>query len=76
MRRLWQESMKFLKQYIATLLAICVLAVGAMAVEPQKDKDQKPPPPKEKQEVPNREKPPPPPKNDNNNRGNDGRKKP
>lgn len=67
--------MKVFKQYIATLIAVCVLAVGAMAFEPQKDKDQKPPP-KPPQEVPNREKPPPPPKNDNNNRGNDGRKKP
>jgi hypothetical protein len=67
--------MKFLKQFIIMIVASCVLAVGAMAVEPQKN-DQKPPPPKEKQDVPKPDKtPPPPPRNDNGNRGgNEGKK--
>ena len=64
------RSMKLLKQFITTLFAVCVLAVGAMAFEPQKD--QKPPPPKEKQDVQKPPKPPPPPRNDNR----EGKKKP
>ena len=76
MRRQLAGSMKFLKHLITTLFAVCVLAVGAMAVEPQKD--QKPPPPKEKQDVQKPDKPPPPPRNnDNGNKGsNEGKKKP
>jgi hypothetical protein len=42
--------MKFLKKFIITVFALCVLAVSAMADEPQKD-GQKPPPPKPPQEV-------------------------
>jgi hypothetical protein len=66
--------MKFLKQFIIMIVASCVLAVGAMAVEPQKD-GQNPPPPKPKQEVPKQEKPPPPRNDNNSNRGgNDNRR--
>ncbi len=63
--------MKSLKKFIITAFALCVLAAGAMADEPQKD-GQKPPPPKPKQEV---QKPPkdPPPRN-NGNSGNDNRR--
>ena len=66
--------MKFLKQLITTFFAVCVLAVGAMAVEPQKD--QKPPPPKEKQDVQKPPKPPPPPRDNGNKGSNEGKKKP
>jgi len=65
--------MKFLKQFIITALALCVLAVGAMADEPQKD-GQKPPPPKPKQEVQKPPKDPPPPRNNDNRGGNDNRR--
>lgn len=66
--------MKFLKQLIITVVALCVLATGAMAYEPQKN-DQKQPPPKPPQEVPNRPKEPPPPRNDNGNKGSEGSKR-
>ena len=66
--------MKFYKQLIIGFVASCVLAVGATAVEPQKDDKQKPPPPpKERQEVRKPEKPPPPREN-NENKGNDGKR--
>jgi hypothetical protein len=58
--------MKFLKQLIITFFASCVLAVSAMAFEPQKH-EPKPPPPKQPQEVPKRPKENPPPRNSNNN---------
>lgn len=68
--------MKSLKQFTTTVFAICVLAAGALAFEPQKN-DQKPPPPKEKQDVQKPEKPPPPPKDkeDKGNRGGTDNKK-
>ena len=65
--------MKLLKKSIIAFIAFCVLAVGATAVEPQKD-GQKPPPPKEKQEVPKPDKTPPPPPRDNGNRGSGDKK--
>ena len=64
--------MKFLKKFIITAFALCVLAAGAMADEPQRD-GQKPPPPKPKQEVQKPPKDPPPPRN-NGNSGNDNRR--
>jgi hypothetical protein len=67
--------MKFLKRFIITIFALCVLAVGAMADEPQKDGQKQPPPPKPKQEVPKQEKPPPP-RNDNRGSNDNRRGKP
>ncbi|MDT5270799.1 MAG: hypothetical protein QOH49_2985 [Acidobacteriota bacterium] len=61
--------MKLLKKFIIAVVASCVLAVSAMAFEPQKEKP--PPPPKEKQDVPRPPKESPPPR-DNNNNGNKG----
>jgi hypothetical protein len=75
MRRHRLGTMKFLKQLIITFVASCVLAVGAMAVEPQKNDPKPPPPPKEKQDVPKPPKESPPPRNDNGNKGgNQGKK--
>jgi hypothetical protein len=71
MRRQRAGTMKFLKQLIITAFALCVLAAGAMAEEPQKNGQKPPPPPKERQEVPKPDKPPPP-RNNNNNGGNRG----
>ncbi len=67
--------MKFVKQLIITFVASCVLAVGAMAFEPQKN-DPKPPPPKESKDVPNRPKDKPPPRGGNEGKGGnaDGKK--
>ena len=62
--------MTLLKKFIITFVASCVLAVGAMAFEPQKGSD-KPPPPKEKSEVKRPPKGDPPPR-DNNNGGGKG----
>ena len=74
MRRQKLGTMKFLKLLIITSVASCVLAVGAMAGEPQKNAP-KPPPPKEKQDVPKPPKESPPPRNDNGNKGGDQGKK-
>lgn len=63
--------MKSFKKIITAFVASCVLAVGAMAFEPQKGNDKPPPPPKEKQDVPRPPKQDPPPR-DNNNGGNKG----
>ena len=60
-----------LKQFIVAVIASCVLAVSAMAVEPQKG-NEKPPPPKEGQKVPNPPKETPPPRDNKNNSGNKG----
>jgi hypothetical protein len=60
-----------LKQFIVAVIASCVLAVSATAVEPQKG-NEKPPPPKEGQKVPNPPKETPPPRDKNNNSGNKG----
>jgi hypothetical protein len=68
--------MKFLKKLSITFVASCVLAVGAMAGEPQKNDPKPPPPPKEKQDVPKPPKESPPPRNnDNGNKGNSEGKK-
>lgn len=67
--------MKFLKQAITSVLMLCLLAVGALAFEPQKN-DQKGPPPKDPKVVENPDKkPPPPPRDDrkNDDRGRDKR---
>jgi hypothetical protein len=58
-----------LKKFIIAVVAACVLAVGAMAFEPQKG--EKPPPKKEPSEVKRPPKSEPPPR-DNNNSGNKG----
>jgi hypothetical protein len=74
MRRQKAETMKLLKKFIIGVVASCVLAVGAMAVEPQKN--EKPPPPKEKQDVPRPPKQDPPPRDNNNgNKGNNDGKR-
>lgn len=65
--------MKFFKQLIITFLASCVLAVGAMAFEPQKDDQKQKPPPKQPQEVRKPDKPPPPPPS-NSNKGDSGKR--
>ena len=77
MRRQKAVTMKFFKQLIIAFVASCVLAVGAMADEPQKNDKQKPPqpPPREGQKVPNPPKDPPPPRNDNGNKGNNDGKR-
>ena len=75
MRRQKLGTMKFLKQLIITFVASSVLAVGAMAGEPQKNDQKPPPPPKEKQDVPKPPKESPPPRNDNGNKGNSEGKK-
>ncbi|HEX3559562.1 MAG TPA: hypothetical protein VHU19_10165 [Pyrinomonadaceae bacterium] len=64
--------MKFFKQLIIAVVASCVLAVGTLGVEPQKN-DNKPPPPKEGKEVPKPPKENPPPR-DNGNKGNDNKR--
>ena len=75
MRRQKSGTMKFLKQLIITFVASSVLAVGAMAGEPQKNDQKPPPPPKEKQDVPKPPKESPPPRNDNGNKGGSEGKK-
>ena len=73
MRRQQTGTMKFLKQFITAVIASCVLAAGAMAVEPQRNDQKPPPPPREGQKVPNPPKnPPPPPRNDN--KGTEGKR--
>jgi hypothetical protein len=64
------ETMKLLKKFSISVIASCVLAVGAMAGDPQKNTDKPPPPPKPPQDVrkPPKESPPPP--RDNGNKGN------
>lgn len=51
--------MKDLKRYLATLVALCMLAVGTLALDDQKQGSQKPPP-KNPNDVPTQQKPPPP----------------
>jgi hypothetical protein len=63
--------MTLLKKFIIAFIAACVLAVGAMAFEPQKGRD-KPPPPKQPSEVKRPPKGEPPPRDNNNNSGNKG----
>ena len=63
--------MKLLQKFITAVIASCVLAVSAMAFEPQKN-NEKPPPPKEKQDVPRPPKETPPPRDNNNNSGTKG----
>jgi hypothetical protein len=72
MRRHKAGTMKLLKKYIVGVIASCVLAVSAMAVEPQKGNEKPPPPPKERQDVPRPRKETPPPREKNNNSGNKG----
>ena len=62
--------MRVLKQIIATVVMLCVLALGVMAEEPQKDP--KGPPPKPPQQVQPGQKPPPPPREPKG--GNDNRR--
>lgn len=61
-----------LKKFIVAVIASGVLAVSAMAFEPQKGNEKPPPPPKEKQDVPRPPKESPPPRDNNNNSGNKG----
>jgi hypothetical protein len=51
--------MKDLKRYLATLIALCMLAASTLAFEDQKQGGQKPPP-KNPNDVPTQQKPPPP----------------
>ena len=67
--------MKFLKQFIIAAVAASVLAVGALAVEPQKNNDPKPPPPKDNKQVPNQPKNPPPRNNGDGNKGGNDNKR-
>jgi hypothetical protein len=69
-RRQKAVTMK-LKKFIIAVIASCVLAVSATAVEPQKGNEKPPPPPKENREVPRPPKENPPPR-ENNNGGNKG----
>lgn len=64
--------MKLLKKLSIAVIASCVLAVGATAVEPQKGNEKPPPPPKQKGEVPRPPKQDPPPRDKGNNSGNKG----
>ncbi len=75
MRRQKAGTMKFLQKLITAVFASCVLAVGAMAVEPQRG-NEKPPPPKQPGEVKRPPKSDPPPRDNNNgNKGNqDGKR--
>jgi hypothetical protein len=75
-RRQKAVTMK-LKKFITAVIASCVLAVSATAVEPQKGNEKPPPPPKENREVRQPPKDPPPPRNNNDgNKGNhDGGKR-
>jgi hypothetical protein len=67
--------MKSLKKSIIGVTASCVLAVSAMAVEPQKGNEKPPPPPKERQDVPRPPKEsPPPPRDKGNDNGNKGKR--
>ena len=67
-----------LKKFITAVIASCVLAVSAMAVEPQKGNEKPPPPPKDRQNVPRPPKETPPPRdkgNDNGSKGNNDGKR-
>lgn len=69
--------MKFLKQFIATVMTLCVLSLSAWALPVLPDDQQQPPPPKKEKEIPKEPKREPPRENNNNNadRGNrDGKK--
>ncbi|HLM57105.1 MAG TPA: hypothetical protein VK422_13400 [Pyrinomonadaceae bacterium] len=66
--------MKVLKQIFVTAVAICVLALSAMAEEPQKN-DPKGPPPKPRQEVRQDPKPPPPPRDNSGNKGDNSNRR-
>ena len=68
MRRQKAVTMKLLKKFTIAFVASCVLAVGAMADEPQKGND-KPPPPKQPRDVRQPPKETPPPRDNNNNGG-------
>ena len=57
--------MKELKRYLATLIALCALALGTAAVA-QKN-DPKPPPKGDPKDVPTQQKPPP--REDHSNKG-------
>jgi len=73
MRRQQAGTMKLLKKFIIGVTASCVLAVSAMAVEPQKGNEKPPPPPKERQDVPRPPKESPPPRDKGNDNGNKGK---
>jgi hypothetical protein len=72
MRRQKAGTMKLLRKIIVGVIASCVLAVGATAVEPQKGNEKPPPPPKERQDVPRPPKESPPPRDKGNDSGNKG----
>ena len=61
-----------LKKFIIAVIASCVLAVSATAVEPQKGNEKPPPPPKENRDVPRPPKENPPPRDKGNDGGNKG----
>ena len=66
--------MKVLKQLLATVVALSVLSVSALALDAQRQNDPpKPPPPKEGRDIPKSENKPPPQRPDNNqNQGRGG----
>ena len=71
--------MKDLKHILASVLMLGALAMSALAIGPQNDKN--PPPPKKEKEVEKVEKkdpppPPPPPRNDGGNNKGDKKGKP
>lgn len=76
MRRL-SGKMEVLKKILVMIVTVCVLSVGAFAMEPQKNdkRHQQPPPPKEDKKIPKGDKEKPPPRNDNRG-GGDKRGKP
>jgi hypothetical protein len=66
--------MKALKKTLATMVAICVLALSALALDAQPQNDPKPPP-KQPKEIPQPKEEKPPPRNDNDNRGGNDKKR-
>ena len=59
--------MRFLKHILTGTVALCVLSVGALAAEEQKNRDR---PPKPRTDIEKKEKPPPPRNNENRGGGN------
>lgn len=67
--------MKDVKQILAAVVAVCVLSIGALAFDVQRN-DPKPPPPKDKKAIVKEDKQPPPQQSprDERGRGNDNRR--
>lgn len=65
--------MKALKQALATLVAICTLTAGALALGDGQRQGEQKPPPKPPQKIEPEKKPPPPPRGDKGG-GNDNKR--